>query len=174
MKKSILYTTLVGVVVVFVTGVFLFKTNENSRERVHIDPETLYPVTTVLDGDTFKVIVDKKVITVRLLGIDTPETVDPRKPAQCFGKEASEETKKLLLGQQVYVKLNPKREVTDKYGRYLVYVYRQDGLFVNEYLLQQGFAREYTYGSPYSFQKEFKQVQQESMNAKHGLWARCM
>jgi micrococcal nuclease len=141
---------------------------------INIDPNELYKVTEVLDGDTFKVKIDSKEVTVRMLGINTPETIDPRKPPECFGKEASEETKSLLNHRQVKLALNPNREKTDKYGRILGYVYRDDGLFVNELLIKQGFAREYTVGKPYQFQKEFKDDQKEAKNAQKGLWSACV
>lgn len=143
------------------------------EKPVSIDENIYYPVTHILDGDTFGVTVKGKDITIRMLGIDTPETVDPRKPAQCYGKEASDETKRLLSDSHVQLKLNPKREVRDKYGRYLAYVYRDDGLFVNEYLLENGFAREYTYGKPYSLQGTFKVLEKKVQSEKKGLWKKC-
>ncbi len=140
---------------------------------VRIDENELYQVAAVLDGDTFKVKVGWHQITVRMLGIDTPETVDPRKPEQCYGHEASDETKKLLVGAEVRLKLNPNREDRDKYDRYLAYVYLSDGIFLNEYLLKNGFAREYTYGRSYIYQKEFKNIEKEVKEQEVGLWGRC-
>lgn len=126
-----------------------------------------------MDGDTFKVNIEKHIITVRMLGIDTPETVDPRKPAQCYGQKASDETKRMLVGHAVRLKLNPNREERDKYDRYLAYVYLEDGTFWNEYLLKNGFAREYTFGKPYLFQKEFRNIEQETKREQRGLWGVC-
>jgi micrococcal nuclease len=111
-------------------------------------------------------------ITVRMLGIDTPETVDPRKPEQCYGKEASNKTKELLTGKMVRLKLNPDREEKDKYGRYLAFVYSGE-VFLNEFLLEEGYAREYTFGKPYMFQKEFREVEGMAKEAKRGLWGVC-
>jgi len=143
--------------------------------NVTIDETKDYPISYVVDGDTFKAMVDGKEITVRMLGIDTPETVDPRKPVQCYGPEASTETKGLLTGHSVRLSLNPDREVKDMYGRYLAYVYRDDGMFVNEYLLENGFAREYTYtkSKPYSFQAEFREKEAGAQKEKKGLWGKC-
>ena len=112
-------------------------------------------------------------ITVRVLGINTPETVDPRKPVECYGPEASVEGKSLLDGRSVELKFNPNRERMDKYGRYLLYVYRDDGLFYNEYMIQQGFAEEYTVGTPYSLQGEFRRDEAAAKAAKLGLWGKC-
>ncbi len=152
---------------------------QNSIEKeVSIDPSHYYPVSRVVDGDTFKVTMDDgksagHEITVRLLGINTPETVDPRKSVQCFGHEASDEAKALLAGRSVRLEFNPDRERRDKYGRYLLYVYRDDGLFVNEFLVREGFAREYTVGKPYSLQASFRKAQNEAEAAQKGLWAAC-
>jgi micrococcal nuclease len=135
-----------------------------------IEPEKEYRVERVLDGDTFEIKVDQKLVTIRMLGIDTPETVDPRKPAQCFGKEASDNTKKILEGQPVKLKIDKTKTFLDKYGRVLAYVYLEDGLFLNELLLGEGYAREYTYGKPYLLKKQFKKLEKEASKNKRGLW----
>lgn len=142
-------------------------------ETVRIDESKYYPVTDVIDGDTFKAKVDGRIITVRLLGINTPETVDPRKGVECFGPEASAEGKSLLTDHSVRLELNRNREEKDKYGRYLLYVHRDDGLFYNEYMIQNGYAREYTVGKPYSLQTEFKVLESEAKAANKGLWGKC-
>ena len=141
--------------------------------EVSIDPTKYYKVIDVVDGDTFKADVSGRTIVVRVLGINTPETVDPRKPVECYGPEASAEGKSLLSGRSVELKLNPNRERRDKYGRYLLYVYRDDGLFYNEHMIEEGFAREYTVGTPYSFQAEFRQAEATAKAAGKGLWGKC-
>ncbi len=140
---------------------------------ISIDPERYYEVVSVMDGDTFRARVGWHTLTVRMLGIDTPETVDPRKPVQCYGKEASDEVKRLLTDHSVRLRLNPEREELDKYGRHLAYVYLEDGTFLNEHLLESGFAREYTYGKPYIFQKEFRDLEDEARKDGRGLWGEC-
>lgn len=139
---------------------------------ISINEDSKYQIERVIDGDTFTMKIGWHEITVRMLGIDTPETVDPRKPAQCFGQEASDQTKSLLNGKAVQLKFNPNREKKDKYGRYLGYVYADD-LFVNEFLLENGYAREYTYGKPYIFQKNFREIEKTAKENKKGLWGRC-
>jgi micrococcal nuclease len=79
----------------------------------------------------------------------------------------------LLKKQNVRLNLNPDRETHDNYGRYLAYVYREDGLFVNEFLISNGFAREYTVGKAYDMQMEFRQAQAEAQRQNLGLWAAC-
>ena len=171
---AILVVASVIIVIVFsVSGYYIVRAFTGTS----IDENKPYPVTHILDGDTFKAKIGSHIVTVRMLGIDTPETVDPRKPVQCFGKEASDETKSLLTGKNVRLKLNPSREEKDKYGRYLAYVYLQaePEVFINEYLLENGYAREYTYSKsvPHMFQKEFKSIENTAKEGKKGLWGKC-
>lgn len=129
-------------------------------------------VTKVVDGDTVKVMIDGKIETIRLLGIDTPEVVDPRKPVQCFGKKASEKTKELLTGKSVLLESDPTQGDRDRYGRLLRYVYLEDGTLINDVLVRQGFAHEYTYQSkPYKYQQQFIDAEREAREQKKGLWA---
>ncbi len=142
--------------------------------KVIIDPQKLYPVVSVVDGDTIKTIIDGHSITVRLLGINTPEVVDPRKSVECFGPEASAETKTLLTGKSVILALNPNYEKVDIYGRLLAYAWLDD-LFVNEYLVKEGYAYEYTFNekNPYQYQSEFKADELVAKKESKGLWGKC-
>lgn len=105
-----------------------------------------------------------------MMGIDTPETLDPRKPVQCYGHESSEKTKELLGGRSVSLRLDKTQSVLDKFKRLLAYVYRDDGIFINQYLLENGYAREYTYNKKYQNQKEFKEIEKKAREEKRGLW----
>ncbi len=131
----------------------------------------LYAVTKVIDGDTITINLDGKSETIRMIGIDTPETVDPRKTVQCFGKEASDKAKELLTGKKIRIEKDPSQGERDKYGRLLAYVSREDGLFFNKYMVEQGYAHEYTYNAPYKYQAEFKVAQATAEAQKKGLWA---
>lgn len=129
-------------------------------------------VTEVVDGDTIKVESQR---TVRLLGIDTPETKDPRKSVQCFGKEAALETKNLLSGKVVL--LQKDLSETDKYRRLLRYVFLpiEDGefLFVNDYLIREGFARVLTFPPDVKYTQQFLEAQRQAKELKKGLWGKC-
>lgn len=125
----------------------------------------------VVDGDTFDVRLDGRIKRVRMIGVDTPEIVDPRKPVQCFGQQASEATHRLLDGQTVNLQADPTQDDIDKYGRLLRYVYLPDHTFVNQTLIQQGYAFEYTYLVPYQYQEQFKQAEAEAKQQQRGLWA---
>jgi len=132
---------------------------------------TYYSVVNVVDGDTIKINLSGTTETLRLIGIDTPETVDPRKPVQCFGKEASNKAKELLSEQKVRIEKDSTQGDRDKYGRLLVYVWRQDGLFFNEYMVKQGYAHEYTYDTPYKYQAQFKADEKYARENQLGLWS---
>jgi micrococcal nuclease len=133
--------------------------------------QDLVDVVSIVDGDTIKVSINGKITTLRLIGIDTPETLDPRKPVQCFGLEASKKAKELLTGRKIRIEQDPTQGKLDKYGRLLAYVYRDDGLFYNEYMIKQGYAHEYTYNIPYKYQAEFKVDQKYAQDNKLGLWS---
>lgn len=132
-----------------------------------------YPVTRVVDGDTIWVQADGGRLKVRLIGIDTAETVAPNRPVGCFGPEASAQTARLLDGEQVHLELDPSQGDTDRYGRTLAYVWLDDGRMVNELLVRNGFAVEYTYDDPYAYQAEFRDAQRQAQAADAGRWAAC-
>jgi micrococcal nuclease len=132
-------------------------------------------VTKVVDGDTIDVEINGEKKTVRFVGINTPETVDPRRPVQCFGKEASDETKKLLTGQTVFLEKDISE--TDKYDRLLRYVYlpQTDGnlLFVDDYLVREGFAQVSTYPPDVKYVERFTAAEHEAQQNNRGLWGKC-
>jgi micrococcal nuclease len=125
----------------------------------------------VVDGDTIVVKINSQEETVRLIGIDTPEVVDPRKPVQCFGKEASEKIKELIQGKSVILTPDPTQNDKDNYGRLLRYVYLEDSTFINKKMIEEGYAFEYTYSIPYKYQLELKESQRQAKTNKLGLWA---
>jgi micrococcal nuclease len=131
----------------------------------------LYSVIKVVDGDTIAILMNGKSETLRLIGIDTPETVDTRVEVQCFGKESSEKMISLLGGKKVRLEIDPKEGERDKYKRLLAYVFREDGLFVNKYMIEEGYAYEYTYDTTYKYQKEFKAAEVKAKDSEKGLWA---
>jgi len=131
---------------------------------------TLLHVVDISDGDTIIVSKNCEPITVRLIGVDTPETVDPRKPVQCFGKEASDFTKAHLKGRDITIETDDSQNIHDKYGRLLGYVILADGTNFNKQLIEEGFAHEYTYKTPYKYQTEFKTAEKNAKDGDKGLW----
>lgn len=125
---------------------------------------TLNLVTRVVDGDTIEIDGGTK---VRLIGIDTPETVDPNRPVGCYGKEASDFTKSQLVGKQV--RLEKDVSETDKYGRLLRYVWIGDSLF-NKKLVEEGYAQVSTYPPDVKYQEIFLTAQTNARNGNKGLW----
>src|SRR5262249_7863601 len=111
-------------------------------------------VAQLIDGDTVDVELDGQTVRVRLIGIDTPETVDPRKPVECFGREASAKAHELLDGQTVFLEDDPSQDNVDRYGRTLRYMWLSDGGLFNLEMIAQGYAFEYTYRLPYKYQAE--------------------
>lgn len=121
----------------------------------------------VVDGDTFVV---EDGTRVRLLGINAPESVDPRRTVQKFGKEASAFAKRLLEGKTVL--LQPGRNPTDKYGRLLAWVWLTDGRFVNGELVRLGYAQVSTYSDNPDHADYLVLAQREAREANRGLWGK--
>jgi micrococcal nuclease len=131
-------------------------------------PNGLVSVVKVVDGDTIEI---EGGARVRYLGVNTPETVHPTKPVECFGHEASNYNKQLLAGG--FVRLTKDITNTDKYGRLLRYIYLPDGTFVNLQLVANGYAYADTYPPDVAHAKEFVAAQQKARQSRLGLWASC-
>jgi len=127
----------------------------------------------VVDGDTIVAIIDGQREKVRLIGIDTPETVKPDSPVECFGPEASAFTKS-LLPEGTPIRIERDVEARDKYDRLLGYIYRaDDGLFVNLEIIAKGYANLLTYPPNVAHVEEFKAAATAAREADLGLWAGC-
>lgn len=151
------------------------KTEVLGEQSTNSASEKLYKVTRVIDGDTIEIDYQGTPKKLRYIGIDTPETVDPRRPVQCFGKEASKENKRIVEGKLVSIE----KDVTeiDKFDRLLGYIYLKlddaSTLFVNDYLVRQGFAFSYPYPPDIKHQERFNQAQTEARENNRGLWDAC-
>ncbi len=127
----------------------------------------------VVDGDTVVVELNGRRETLRLIGVDTPETVDPDTPPECFGPEASDHTK-ALLPAGTEVRLTRDVEARDRYDRLLVYLERaDDGLFVNLDLVAGGWADDYPYPPNVAHQRAFALAVSQARAAGLGLWGQC-
>ena len=129
----------------------------------------------IVDGDTIEIATGEK---LRYIGIDTPETKDPKKSKQCFGDEASAKNRELVGGKEIGMMKDVSE--TDRYGRLLRYVYVTDNtasppatIFVNEYLVKEGYAYAATFPPDVKYNEHFRKLQDEAMKQKKGLWARC-
>jgi micrococcal nuclease len=131
-----------------------------------------HEVLSVIDGDTLTVLIDGQKETVRVLGINTPETKYSSRGAECFGAEASEYAKSLLEGAQVTLEQDPSQDTRDKYNRILAYVGLPDGRDFGQVMIVDGYAYEYTYhGNANKNQSLYKEAQSQAKEAKAGLWA---
>jgi len=127
----------------------------------------------VVDGDTIVVHIAGRDERVRLIGVDTPESVDPRSPVQCYGKEASAFTAQLLPAGSV-VRLERDVEARDRFDRLLAYVYRvSDDLFVNLELARAGYAQVLTIPPNVAYAEQFRVAAAAARQAGTGLWSAC-
>lgn len=130
-----------------------------------------FRVTRAIDGDTIKLAVPdrrKRTTTVRLWGVDTPETKKPDTPIQHFGPEAAAFTARQTEGKTVRLELYP-LDTRDRYGRLLAYVYLPDGRMLNRVLVKEG----YGLADPryeHKYKSEFARLQREAIKARRGLW----
>jgi micrococcal nuclease len=126
-------------------------------------------VARVVDGDT---IVLRGGERIRYIGMDTPESVKPGTPVQCFAKAASHENARLVAGRRVRLRYDAERQ--DRYGRTLAYVYRaSDGLFVNAELVRRGYARRLTIPPNVAHASLFGRLAAQARERERGLWRAC-
>ncbi|RIK10486.1 MAG: nuclease [Acidobacteria bacterium] len=129
-------------------------------------------VVKVIDGDTIDVARPGETAKerIRLIGVDTPETKDPRKPVQCFGKEASEFTSR-LIGRTVWLEYDVERK--DRYGRTLAHVFLDDGAFFNLILAEEGYAQPLTIPPNVRYADRFVEGARKAREEGRGLWSSC-
>lgn len=165
--------------IVFLTAAIyqLFAPHISPQKTQKVPPDSVlgqkdeyFTVTKVVDGDTIEVDIEGKKEKIRIIGINSPETVDPRRKVECFGKEASGKAKELLSGQSVRLESDPSQAERDKYDRLLRYVFLSNGMDFGKIMILQGYAYEYTYDLPYKYQKEYKEAQQQAQTSNIGLW----
>ena len=140
-----------------------------ARQGTNVNNDILYDVIRVVDGDTFVINYNGTQEKVRLIGIDTPESVHPNDEKNTeFGDMVSNYSKQTLSGKQVKIEFDV--EPRDKYGRLLAYVYI-DGQMYNKLLLEKGYAKLATYPPNVKYVDEFTQLQKNARQNKVGLWA---
>lgn len=172
------------IIFVILIGIFVLLNISDLKQNKVIQPSSIknqaisiketVKVFRVVDGDTIKVLMNNKEDTVRLIGIDSPEVLDERKPAQCFGREASDKAKEILNGKTIILESDSTQGERDEYGRLLRYVFLLDGVNFNKFMISEGYAREYTFKSKiYKYQSEFIQVEEGARKENRGLWGSC-
>ncbi|MBU3668710.1 MAG: thermonuclease family protein [Candidatus Taylorbacteria bacterium] len=158
--------------VVLLFAYIIHKVPENSPVQ-HIPNTDLeyVKVVRVVDGDTIVVAKGMADVKVRMIGVNAPESVDPRRKVECMGKESSEYIKNMLSDAYVYLEKDESQGEYDKYNRLLRYVFLSTStISVNEELIKNGFAHEYTYDTSYKYQLRFKQAEREARDSELGLW----
>jgi micrococcal nuclease len=152
-------------------GLDLLSSDDSGSSRADL----IGRVTRVVDGDTVKVRLarGRGTRTVRYIGVDTPETVKPGEPVQCFGKAASAFNERLVEGRRVRLKIG--RERRDRYGRLLAYVYvrGRGNPFVNAELLRRGYARTLAIPPNTDRAGRFAELERRARNDGRGLWSAC-
>ncbi len=141
-----------------------------ANEEIRKSPT--YKVLRVVDGDTIRIDYNGKDEKVRFIGLDTPETKDPRKPIQCFGREATAKMTEFAENKNIRLEFDKTQGERDKYGRLLAFVYSEDNKNLAYEMIRQGYGNEYTYNSnPYKYQNEFKEAARKAREENKGLWA---
>jgi micrococcal nuclease len=133
-----------------------------------------WQVSRVVDGDTVEVSRGGRELTIRLIGVDTPETVHPTEPIECYGPAASRFAERQLAGRRVLLEFDHSQGRLDHYGRTLAYVWldgQRLSLF-NQEAIRRGFALEYTYDSAYQWQPLFQHAERRAQRQRLGVW-RC-
>lgn len=162
----LLFIALIVLFSVVFTGIYKKQAFDNKFKN-----QQKYLVNEVIDGDTIRIKNNESIETIRLIGINTPETKHPTKPQECFGNEASEKAKSILTNQYVELESDPTQSDKDIYDRLLRYVFLKDGTNFNKMMIEEGFAFEYTFEQPYKYQQEFKDAESEAKNNYKGLWS---
>jgi len=144
-----------------------------ARDHAQAGRSAAVTVVRVVDGDTVVAHLPGGDERVRLIGIDTPESVDPRRPVECFGKEAARRTGE-LLPKGTEIRLERDVEARDRYGRLLAYVYRvDDGTFINLALAEEGYADVLTIPPNIAYADRFAAAVAGAREYGRGLWQAC-
>lgn len=173
------YKSFIFSILLIVAGISLYNFPEKGLREIakakiqydySVKTEYGQPIKVVqaIDGDTIELINGEK---VRYIGIDTPEEFDRRKPVQCFAVQAAERNRQLVEGKTVI--LEKDKTEHDQYGRWLGFIYLEDGTFVNKKLVAEGYAFAYPYKPDLSKSAEIKAAESIARRSKIGLWANC-
>lgn len=156
-----------ALIILSVIAAFIFASQQNTTSTKE---EGVFRVVNIIDGDTIRVRRGTSIEKIRLIGIDTPETVDSRVDVQCYGPEATQYLKQKLENKEVVLISDVTQGDTDKYGRLLRYV-SLGGEDVGLDLIRNGYAKEYTYEKAYSYQSAYRDAQILAKSSKLGVWS---
>lgn len=162
----------VGLICAVIFGYQFKDTHITINPLTLIKDQSLYTVTKVYDGDTIEVDMLGNKEKIRMIGVNTPETHDPRKPVECYGQAASDFTKQQLEGKRVRLQADPINQNRDRYNRLLRYVYLPDGTLYNAELIRQGYGFALT-AFPFTKARDFQELEKTAKTANIGLWGSC-
>lgn len=145
---------------------------EEAADELNQQNPGLYSVVRFSDGDTITVDMNGQKETIRMIGVDTPETHHPNLPVQCYGAAASAFTKNLIGESKVRLEADPTNQNRDRYDRLLRYVYLPDGRLVQEEIIRQGYGFAYTH-FPFTKKGEFVALENQARSEHRGLWGNC-
>lgn len=166
-----LASLIVGLLIIGISW-YLNRHPQTTHQVIGPPPSGTYRVVKFDDGDTIAVDMNGHDETIRFIGVDTPETHDPRKAVQCFGLAAANFTKQLIGEQPVRLEADPLGTNRDRYNRLLRYIYLPDGRLVNAEIIKQGYGFAYT-SFPFMKSDEFLRYQKEAREQNKGLWSSC-
>lgn len=170
-QKKKLVSAVITLIVILLGGYTLQQPQQEVITQGPVDPG-YYAVVRISDGDTISVDMNGTEEKIRMIGVDTPETHHPSKPVQCFGRAASEFTKKFIGTQPVRLEADPLNDNRDRYQRLLRYVYTPDGKMLNRELVAQGYGFAYT-SFPMEKSDEFQKLEDNARENNLGLWGGC-
>jgi micrococcal nuclease len=142
--------------------------NNNTKKQIEDPRYYWHKVTRIVDGDTLKANIDGKEETIRVIGIDTPESTTK---IECYGQESTKKANELLQGKWIQVEKDNSQDEKDKYGRLLRFVWIDKSTDYGKKMINDGYAFEYTYNKPYKYQTDYKEAEFSAKNNKRGLWA---
>ncbi len=171
-RRNRIIISLLTSLVVIVLGSLQKSHPQLFQETLGTQSPGTYRVVRIEDGDTITVDMNGKEERIRFIGVDTPETQDPRKSVQCFGKAASEFTKQLIGDNSVRLESDPLSSNRDRYDRLLRYIYLPDGHLVQAEIIKQGYGFAYV-SFPFTKSEEFLNYQKEAREQNRGLWSSC-
>jgi len=176
-KKNIsLFTTILALIIAFgqTQGWWQFAqpATDSVKQTATETQPGLYAIDHFVDGDTIAVKMNGKTESVRMIGVDTPETHKPNSPVQCYGPAAAAYTKNLIGNNKVRLEADPTNQNRDRYDRLLRYVYLPDNRLVNKELVANGYGFAYT-SFPFTKKDEFVAAEKQAETGAKGLWVNC-
>lgn len=166
---SLLVTAVVAIIVALANQYGWFEQAQQTAEQ---NSPGLYTIKRFVDGDTIVVDMNGTDETIRMIGVDTPETHRPNSPVQCYGPAASAYTKNLIGGQKVRLEADPTNQNRDRYDRLLRYVYLPDNRLVAQEVIANGYGFAYTQ-FPFTKKDIFVQAEEQAKTGNKGLWGNC-